>query len=86
MPRDADGRPGAILWIDDEEHRLDDGDFLVWDDTYPHEVLNSTDELRVALLLDIWRQGMPADMFALSYLIVRAVRFGMQSRLARFGT
>ena len=42
-------------------------------------------ELRVALLLDIWRQGMPADMFALSYLIVRAVRLGLQSRLARFG-
>jgi aspartate beta-hydroxylase len=84
MPRDSDGRPGAILWIDDVEHRLDDGDFLVWDDTYPHEVLNSTDRLRVALLLDIWRQGMPADMFALSYLIVRAVRLGLQSRLARF--
>ena len=28
MPRGADGRPGAILWIDGVEHRLDDGDYL----------------------------------------------------------
>lgn len=85
MPRDANGRPGAILWIDGVEHRLDNGDFLVWDDTYPHEVLNSTGELRFALLLDIWRQGMPVDMSALSYFIIRAVRLGMQLRPARFG-
>lgn len=85
MPRDANGNLGAILWIDGVEHRLDNGDVLVWDDTYPHEVLNSTGALRVALLLDIWRQGMPADMSALSYIIIRAVRFGMQLRPARFG-
>ncbi|HEY2445508.1 MAG TPA: aspartyl/asparaginyl beta-hydroxylase domain-containing protein [Rhizomicrobium sp.] len=85
MPRDENGWPGAILWIDGVEHRLDDGDFLVWDDTYPHEVLNSTGDLRVALLLDIWRQGMPVDMSALSWLICTAVRLGLRLQPSRFG-
>ena len=77
MPRAADGRVGAILWIDGVEHRLANGDHLVWDDTYTHEVLNGTDEVRVALLLDIWRHGMPVDMSLLSRFIVGLVRLGM---------
>ncbi len=77
MPRGRDGRLGAIMWIDGVEHRLDDGDYLVWDDTYTHEVLNGTGDVRVALLLDIWRRDMPADMSALSGLIVGMVRLGM---------
>src|SRR5579871_564050 len=44
MPRDGKGELGAILWIDGVPHRLDDGDCLLWDDTYPHEVLNATDD------------------------------------------
>jgi len=80
MPRGEDGRLGAILWIDGVEHRLGDGDFLVWDDTYVHEVRNTTDDVRIALLLDIWRQGMPADMAALSSFIVGMVRLGMLMR------
>lgn len=77
MPRGPDGRVGAILWIDGVEHRLADGDYLVWDDTYTHEVHNRTDEVRTALLLDIWRAGMPPDMSALTRLIVGLVRIGM---------
>jgi aspartate beta-hydroxylase len=84
MPRDADGRLGAILWIDGKEHRLDDGDYLVWDDTYTHEVLNGTNDVRIALLLDIWRHGMPADMNALSAAIVGLVRLGMLVRGSPF--
>ena len=74
MPLGEDSKPGAILWIDGVEYRLGDGDFLLWDDTYPHEVLNTTNEVRVALLLDVWRSEMPADMVALSYLIVAGAR------------
>jgi hypothetical protein len=36
--------------------------------------------VRVALLLDIWRRGMPSDMSALSGLIVGLVRLGMLIR------
>ena len=35
MPRGMDGREGAVLWIDGAEHRLADGDSLLWDDTLP---------------------------------------------------
>ena len=77
MPRGEDGRPGAILWIDGVEHRLGNGDYLVWDDTYTHEVHNRTDQVRVALLLDIWRRGMPRDMFLLSHVLVGLVRVAM---------
>lgn len=70
MPRGSDGKLGAILWVDGVEHRLADGDHLLWDDTFTHEVLNSTEDVRVALLLDVWRAEMPADMAALSHLVV----------------
>ena len=84
MPREDDGRVGAILWIDGKEHRLENGEYLVWDDTYTHEVLNRTDDVRIALLLDIWRHGMPADMSALSMILVGLVRLGMLVRGSPF--
>jgi aspartate beta-hydroxylase len=73
MSRDAKGDVGATLWVDGAPYRLDDGDTLLWDDTFPHEVLNATDVPRVALLLDVWRPGMPADLAALSCFIVGVV-------------
>jgi aspartate beta-hydroxylase len=73
MPRDANGNLGAILWIDHKPHLLDDGECLLWDDTYPHELLNTTDWVRAVLLLDVWRPEMPADMAALSSVVVRAM-------------
>jgi len=74
MPRDSRGELGATLWVDHEPHRLDNGDCMLWDDTYPHEVLNATDEVRIALLLDVWRPRQPADMAALSSVIVSTAR------------
>ena len=74
MPLDGDGLPGAIMWVDGQEHRIADGDTLLWDDTYTHEVLNTTNRVRVALLLDVWRSEMPADMVALSHLVIAGAR------------
>lgn len=62
MPLDDDGVPACELNIDGEPHRLRDGDCLLWDDTYPHEVWNRSEQLRIALLLDVWRKNMPADI------------------------
>jgi aspartate beta-hydroxylase len=73
MPRNAQGELGAILWVDGVPHKLDNGDSMLWDDTYPHEVLNATDDVRIALLLDVWRPRMPADMAVLSSVIVGAL-------------
>lgn len=74
MPRDSNGKLGAILWIDHKPVLLDNGDCLLWDDTYPHELLNTTDQVRAVLLLDVWRPEMPPDMKALSSLIVGGMR------------
>lgn len=84
MPRNEAGELGAVLWVDGMPYYLDNGDTLVWDDTYPHEVLNATKDVRIALLLDVWREGMPADMRMLSSAIVGIVRTAMFFRAAPF--
>jgi aspartate beta-hydroxylase len=80
MPVAADGRPATVLTIDGREHRFGDGECLLWDDTYPHEVWNNSDQPRVALLLDVWRPDMSRDMEVLSRLIVRGVQLAMRWR------
>ncbi|QKD02832.1 aspartyl/asparaginyl beta-hydroxylase domain-containing protein [Mesorhizobium loti] len=84
IPRQADGRPATIMMINHQEKRITDGEGMLWDDTYPHEVMNNADEPRVALLLDVWRPGMPWDMEILSRLIVRGVQAGMRRRGVSF--
>jgi aspartate beta-hydroxylase len=86
MPRGSDGELGAILWVDGEPHRLADGGSLLWDDTFTHEVLNATNDVRIALLLDVWRPEMPADMVALSSLIVAGARLAAYVNTASFSS
>jgi aspartate beta-hydroxylase len=85
MPLGRDGRPAATLTIAGDDHRLGDGECLLWDDTYPHEALNDSDEVRIALLLDVWRPDMPADMEILSRLIVAGVQVVMKYRGVSYG-
>ena len=80
IPREETGRPATIMMIDDNEYRISDGECLLWDDTFPHEVMNNADEPRIALLLDVWRPNMPVDMEILSRIIVSAVQVGMRYR------
>ena len=80
MPRTAAGDVAAILEIDGKPYRLEDGECLLWDDTYPHEVRNNSDEVRAALLLDIWRPEMPYDMELLSRAISGIVQVNMRFR------
>jgi aspartate beta-hydroxylase len=79
VPIDTDGRPAAVLSLNDEEHRIGSGQQLLWDDTYPHEVWNNSDQLRVALLLDVRRRHMPMDMRVLSRALIASV--GVAARL-----
>lgn len=73
VPLDAQGRPAAVLSLNDEEYRIGSGEHLLWDDTYHHEVWNHSDEMRAALLLDVRRRHMPLDMRLLSNAVIASV-------------
>jgi aspartate beta-hydroxylase len=81
VPLAADGSPAAVLTIDHREHRVGDGECVLWDDTFPHEVRNRGDRVRIALLLDVRRRGMPIDMALLSRILIAGV--GASIRLRR---
>ncbi|GGA30499.1 aspartyl/asparaginyl beta-hydroxylase domain-containing protein [Dyella nitratireducens] len=78
VPVDMEGRPAAVLLLNDHEHRIGNGEHLLWDDTYPHEVWNHSDEMRAALLLDVRRRHMPMDLRLLSSALIASV--GMVAR------
>jgi aspartate beta-hydroxylase len=80
VPRHADGTPAAVLTVDGKQYRVGDGEWLLWDDTYPHEVTNESDQVRSVLLLDVWRRDMPVDMALFSYLLLSIVRAGVRWR------
>ena len=83
VPRLADGSPAVVLKIDGKEHRVGDGEWLIWDDTYTHEVLNEGDTWRSVLLLDLWRREMPYDMDLLSRLVIGVIRANVRWRGVR---
>jgi aspartate beta-hydroxylase len=74
MPCDGNGVPACVMNIDGVPYRLGEGESLLWDDTYRHEVWNRSDQVRIALLLDVWRRDMPTDIALLS----RAILLGTQ--------
>ncbi|MGH6726561.1 MAG: aspartyl/asparaginyl beta-hydroxylase domain-containing protein [Pseudolabrys sp.] len=81
MPNDDSGRPACVMNIDGVPYRLSDGESLLWDDTYRHEVWNRSDRTRIALLLDVWRKDMPMDIALLS----RAILVGTQAAIRMGG-
>ncbi len=86
VPTGPDGRPAAVLTVDGIEHRIGDGEALLWDDTFPHEVLNNSDSDRIVLLLDVRRREMPLDMELLSRLLIGMVATGVRlKKLANNG-
>ncbi|MGD9711757.1 MAG: aspartyl/asparaginyl beta-hydroxylase domain-containing protein [Thermomicrobiales bacterium] len=84
MPTDADGKPAARLFIEGREFLLRDGDCLLWDDTFRHEVRNDSEQPRLALLLDIRRPLMPLDMRLLSRVIIFGVQQAMKIKGVSF--
>jgi aspartate beta-hydroxylase len=80
VPRHADGTPAVLLKIDGADYRVGDGEWLLWDDTYRHEVWNGGDDIRSVLLLDVARRSMPADMRLLSSAVIAAIAAGVRWR------
>ena len=85
MPSDASGAPACELAIDGVPWRLADGECLLWDDTFPHEVWNRSDKVRIALLLDVWRKDMPTDMLLLSQAIMLLTKTAIRLRGIEYG-
>ncbi len=80
VPKSLEQIPTAILCINGQDFRLAEGGYLLWDDTYRHEVWNHSDEMRIALLLDVWRTNMPIDAEIISKIVLRLIQFGIQWR------
>jgi aspartate beta-hydroxylase len=80
MPEDEHGMPACELNIDGVPYRLADGESLLWDDTYTHEVWNRSEQVRIALLLDVWRRDMPADVALMSRALMGAAQVWLKTR------
>ena len=80
VPREADGTAAVVLTIDGVDYRIGDGEWLLWDDTFAHEVWNHGDTIRSVLLLDVARRSMPADMRLLSSAVIAAIAAGVRWR------
>jgi aspartate beta-hydroxylase len=85
MPRDGSGVPACVMNIDGVLYRLGDGESLLWDDTYPHEVWNHSEKVRIALLLEIWRKDMPADVALLLQTILLTTKVAIRMRGISYG-
>lgn len=78
MPKRADGVPAAVLKVDGREYRLHEGEFMLWDDTFEHEVWNDSAQVRTVLLLDIRRRDIPGGLRLLSSAIIALVRLNVR--------
>ena len=81
VPLDGGGGPACELNVDGVPYMLGDGESLLWDDTFPHEAWNRSGQVRIALLLDVWRKDMPADIALMS----RAILLGTQAAIRMGG-
>jgi len=60
---------GCYILVGGEKYSWKEGEGVLFDDTFLHEVKNTTDELRIVLFLDVVRQDSPA--------IIRLIDRGM---------
>ena len=56
-------RPKCGIRINTEWHQWEEGEFLVFDDSFEHEVVNDTDKCRCVMLLRFWHPGIHPSMW-----------------------
>ena len=61
--------------VDDKEYFWKEGVGVLFDDTFTHEVQNNTDEIRVALLLDVKRKIPGFFMRTYDFFIFKLIQF-----------
>ena len=65
---------GCKLVVDGKDYFWKEGEGVLFDDTYLHEVKNNTDEERIALLLDIKRK-LPGFLGVYDFFIFKLIQF-----------
>jgi len=65
------------IYVNGEPHYWKEGQGVLFDDTFPHEVKNESDEYRLALLLDVKRQDMPANLRWLDKMMYQIIKTGI---------
>ena len=83
IPTVVDGRPSNRLRVDRQSYALQEGQGILWDDTYEHEAWNDSPQPRAVLLLDVFRPGLPWGLRWLTRSIVFGV--GLAWRLTGRG-
>jgi ornithine lipid ester-linked acyl 2-hydroxylase len=71
VPRDAED---CRIRVGDEVRHWEEGQSMIFDDTYNHEVWNDTDETRVVLFVDVLRP-LPSPWSQINRAIVAAIRY-----------
>jgi beta-hydroxylase len=80
--RPRPGTSGCRIAVDDKILRWEEGKCLVFDDTFPHEVWNDTDETRVVLFLQ-FKRPLRQPGRVLGDLFLTAVRYSPYVQEAR---
>lgn len=62
------------LLVDHKSYHWKEGKSVLFDDTYVHEIKNETNEIRIALLLDIKRQDLKGLFYYYDKLIFRIIQ------------
>ena len=58
---------GCWLRVGNEKREWEEGKLLMFDDSFEHEAMNPTSELRIILLFDVWRPELgPGERSAIS--------------------
>jgi aspartyl/asparaginyl beta-hydroxylase (cupin superfamily) len=71
VPQDAEA---CRIRVGDDIRHWEEGNSMIFDDTFNHEVWNDTDETRVVLFVDVMRP-LPFPESLINDLIVKAIRF-----------
>jgi ornithine lipid ester-linked acyl 2-hydroxylase len=71
VPRDA---PACRIRVGEDIRHWEQGESMIFDDTYNHEVWNDTDETRVVLFVDVLRP-LPSPWSQINHVIVKAIGY-----------
>jgi aspartate beta-hydroxylase len=68
---------GARIRVGEEMHEWREGEFLVFDDSFDHEVWNDSDQERIVLIMDFWHPDLTrAERWAITE--ARSLRYGLR--------